>query len=67
MKRIHDRGLTKGHRYVVLNGANREAGFNTREDAEAYIKDSQLETKLPAKLKPTKKSNLLSFGGKEKK
>lgn len=64
MKRIHDRGLTKGHRYVVLNGANREAGFNTREDAEAYIEDSQLENKLPAKLKPTKGSGILPFSKK---
>ena len=66
MKRIVDRGLTRGHRFLVVNGADREAAFDTRVDAETYIKDSQLETKVPIKLKPTKKSNVLSFGGKEK-
>ncbi len=63
MKRIQDRGLTRGHRYLVMNGANREAVFDSRAEAEAYIKDSELETKVPAKPKE-KKSKILPFNKK---
>ncbi len=63
MKRIIDRGLTRGHRYLVMNGADREAAFDTRVDAETYIKDSELETKVPAKPKE-KKSKILPFSKK---
>ncbi len=61
MKRIVDRGPSRGHRFLVMNGAGREAAFGTEEEAKAYINESQ-EIKVPTK--PKKKGRMMSLNRK---
>ena len=54
MLTIFDRGQTRGHRYVVMDGARRVAVFDSEADAEAFAAGESAEEVKPREPKKKK-------------
>ena len=50
--RVIDRGPTRGHRYLVMDGAKRVAVFDKEVDADMYVADNHESVKYSKSKKP---------------